>query len=90
MIGKRFFVNWLHIFKMKKLRHVESDKLSAGYFYFGLNAQKQKKRVGHGAYVSFLGQIIKGYLQQKPLEDVVQGHSNQVKYLIEAQKRYTS
>ena len=46
MIGKRFFVNWLHIFKMKKLRHVESDKLSAGYFYFGLNAQKQKKKGG--------------------------------------------
>ena len=48
MIGKRFFVNWLHIFKMKKLRHVESDKLSAGYFYFGLNAQKQKKGWGTG------------------------------------------
>ena len=48
MIGKRFFVNWLHIFKMKKLRHLESDKLSAGYFYFGLNAQKQKKGWGTG------------------------------------------
>ena len=48
MIWKRFFVNWLHIFKMKKLRHVESDKLSAGYFYFGLNAQKQKKGWGTG------------------------------------------
>ena len=55
-IGKRFFVNWLHIFKMKKLRHLESDKLSAGYFYFGLGkCTEAKKRVGHGAYVSFLG-----------------------------------
>ena len=48
MIAKRFFVIWLHIFKMKKLRHVESDKLSAGYFYFGLNAQKQKKGGARG------------------------------------------